>query len=165
LNPGLWFKPQSLQPLADAGAWTRGLMLYRSQKVLSLDIEPLHDHWLLLGEVQGTQRAPYEVSIEMALMPDGQVDYWDSDCECPVGHQCKHGVALMLKAAYQGLQVLDGHGAHGTARVRHAPPTPEQVEAARQAALALAQERARIEAEAQLLNWLQALDHASGAPT
>jgi superfamily II DNA or RNA helicase len=165
LNPGLWFKPQSLQPLADAGAWTRGLMLYRSQKVLSLDIEPLHDHWLLLGEVQGTQRAPYEVSIEMALMPDGQVDYWDSDCECPVGQQCKHGVALMLKAAYQGLTLLGGPGAHGMPGAQHTPPAPGQVEAARQAALALAQERARIEAEAQLLNWLQALDQAGGAPT
>ncbi len=165
LNQGLWFKPQSLQALADAGAWTRGLMLYRSQKALSLDIEPLHDHWLLLGEVQGSLREPYEVSIEMALMPDGQVDYWESDCECPVGSQCKHGVALMLKAAYQGLHLLGGGAVHSTPVNRLVPPTPEQVEAARQAALALAQEKARVQAEGELLRWLQELDQASGVRT
>ncbi|MEO8121118.1 MAG: SNF2-related protein, partial [Rhodoferax sp.] len=162
LAPGLWFQPQSLQALTDAGPWTRGLMLYRSQKVLSLDIEPLHDHWLLLGEVQGSLREPYEVSIEMALMPDGQVDYWDSDCECPVGSQCKHGVALMLKAAYQGLHLLGGHATLSTSSSRLTPPTPEQVEAARQAALAQAQEKARQQAEGELLRWLQELDQASG---
>ncbi|MDO9166398.1 MAG: DEAD/DEAH box helicase [Rhodoferax sp.] len=159
----MWFQPQSLQALADAGAWTRGLMLYRNQKVLSLDIEPVHDHWLVMGEVQGTQREPYEVSIEMALMPDGQVDYWDSDCECPVGSQCKHGVALMLKAAYQGLHLLGGGATHGAAASsRLTPPTPEQVEAARHAALAQAQEKAARQAEGELLHWLQELDQASG---
>ena len=166
LNSGMWFQPQSLQALADAGAWTRGLMLYCNQKALSLDIEPVHDHWLLMGEVQGTQREPYEVSIEMALMPDGQVDYWDSDCECPVASQCKHGVALMLKAAYQGLKQLGGGTAHGAgATSRLTPPTPEQVEAARQAALAQAQESARVQAEGELLHWLQELDQAGGVRT
>jgi superfamily II DNA or RNA helicase len=164
LNKGLWFKPQSLEQLADAGAWSRGLMLYRNQKVLSLDIDPMGDHWQLLGEVQGSQREPYEVSIEMALMPDGQVDYWDSDCECPVGSQCKHGVALMLKAAYQGLQLLNGQGGFSAASSLLTPPTPEQVEAMRQTALARAQEIARLEAEAQLMGWLQELDRANGLP-
>ena len=96
LNNGLWFDPRSLEQLCDAGAWAGGLTLYRSQKVLGLEIEALADAWLLLGEVQGSLRLPYEVSIEMALLPDGQVDVWDSDCSCPVGQQCKHGVALML---------------------------------------------------------------------
>ena len=161
----MWFKPQSLQALADAGAWTRGLMLYRSQKVLSLDIEPLQDHWLVLGEVQGTQHEPYEVSIELALMPDGQVDYWDCECECPVGTQCKHGVALLLKAAYQGLQLLGGQAGSGATLPQLSPPTPEQVEAMRLAAQARAQEIARLQAEAELLRWLQDLDKAKGMTT
>jgi len=161
-NAGLWFKPESIQPMVDSGAWTRGLMLFRSQKVLSLDIEPLTDHWLLLGEVQGSLREPYEVSIEMALMPDGQVDYWDSRCDCPVGSQCKHGVALMIKAAYQGLQLLGGHLAPNASAYRIAPPSPEQVEAARLAALAQTQEKAKLQAEAELLHWLAELDRASG---
>jgi superfamily II DNA or RNA helicase len=156
---GLWFNPRSLEQLADAGAWTRGLMLYRSQKVLSLDIEPMHDHWLLLGEVQGSQREPYEVSIEVRLGSNGDLTYWDSDCTCPVALQCKHGVALMLKAAYQGLQRL---GNDAGAPATSAPPTPEQVEAARQAALARAEEKARQDAEAHLLRWLHELDRAGG---
>ncbi len=97
-------------------------MLYRAKKVLALDIEPVRLHWQLLGEVQGTQRLPYEVSVEMALMPDGEVDFWESDCSCPVGSQCKHGVALMLEAADQGLQAA-GRKRHCQRRERpaHAP--------------------------------------------
>jgi len=169
LDNGLWFDPRSLEELTSAGAWSRGLMLYRSQKVLSLVIAPLPDYWLLQGKVQGSQRAPYEVSIEMSLMPDGQVDNWDSDCTCPVGHQCKHGVALMIKAAYKGLQLL-GHelassAKYRTSRPAYTPPTPEQVEAQRQATQARLEEAARLEAEAQLLQWFHDLDRASGKST
>ncbi len=156
----VWFDASSLQALTDAGAWARGLPLYRGQKVLQLDIEPQKDHWLLLGEVQGSQRAPYEVRIEMALLPDGQVDFWNSHCSCPVGRQCKHGVALMLKAAYQGLHLL-GHDAASVAA--RSPPSPEAIEAARLAAQARADEAASQQADAQLLSWLRALDPVSGA--
>ena len=159
LNNGLWFDPRSLEQLCDAGAWAGGLTLYRSQKVRGLEIEPLADAWLLLGEVQGSSRLPYEVSIEMALLPDGQVDVWDSDCSCPVGQQCKHGVALMLKAAYHGLQLLGQEAAPSAART---PPSPEKLAAARQAVQARADEIARLEAEAQLLQWFHDLDRASG---
>jgi superfamily II DNA or RNA helicase len=136
-------------------------MLFRSQKVLSLDIEPLKGHWLLLGEVQGSQREPYEVSVEMALHPDARVDYWNSACDCAVGRQCKHGVALMLKAAHQGLKLLEGHIPQSASPTRIAP-TPEQVEASRLAALAAAQEKAQQQAESELLRWLAELDRASG---
>ncbi|MEO7954619.1 MAG: helicase SNF2, partial [Polaromonas sp.] len=155
----VWFDASSLEALTDAGAWARGLPLYRGQKVLQLDIEPQQDHWLLVGEVQGSLRAPYEVRIEMALLPDGQVDFWNSHCTCPVGRQCKHGVALMLKAAYQGLHLL-GHAAASVSARQ--PPSPEAIEAGRMAAQARADEAARQLADAQLLGWLQALDHASG---
>ncbi len=156
---GLWFDPNSLLQIADDATYARGLVLYRSQKVVHLEIEPMQDHWLLQGAVQGSQRLPYELSIELALRADGSVKYWDSECECPVGQQCKHGVALMFKAAYKGLQLL-GDSA-GLVPVG-TPPTAEQLEAMRQAALARAQEAARQEAEAQLMRWLQDLDRANG---
>ena len=155
----VWFDASSLQPLADSGAWTRGLLLYRSQKVLQLDIDPGQDRWLLLGKVQGSQRAPYEVGVEMALLPDGQVDFWNSHCACPVGRQCKHGVALALKAAYEGLQLLGHTAASASARQ---PPSPETIEVAQRAAQARADDAARQQADAQLLGWLQALDQAGG---
>ena len=159
LNSGLWFDPRSLLQLSDDVTYSGGMALYIGQKVLSLEIETRDGHWLLLGDVQGGHRIPYELTIEMALLPDGRVDYWDSDCSCPIGSQCKHGVALMLKAAYQGLQIL---GTQGHRPAAAAPPSPEQVEAQRQAALARAQEKARLEAEAQLTQWLAQMDRARG---
>lgn len=162
IKKGFWFDPHSLERLSGAGAWSRGLLLYRSQQVRQLAIEPRKNHWLLQGEVQGSQPAPYEVSVDMALRPDGQVDDWRSDCSCPVGTDCKHGVALTVKAAYQGLQLLGPALASGAAP---APFRPEQAEALRQATLARAEEKARQEAEAQLLHWMQALDRASGQAT
>ena len=80
LNNGLWFDPRTLASLADAGAWARGLMLYRSQQVLSLDILTTGGHWVLLGEVQGSRRQPYEVSAELTLTADGHLLSWESDC-------------------------------------------------------------------------------------
>jgi superfamily II DNA or RNA helicase len=160
----LWFDPQSVRDLAEPGAWMRGTDLYRSQKVLSLEIDPMRDHWLLTGHVQGSLRNPYEVSIQMALTPDARLAHWSSDCECPVGSDCKHGVALLLKAAYQGLHQL-GPRAAAVPPVSDSRPSEEQKEAIRQAALARAQELARIEAEAKLLGWLQSLEGASGEQT
>ncbi len=160
-SKGLWFDPNSLEKLADSGAWGRGLMLYRSQKVRTLEIDPDGPSWHLQGAVQGSQREPYEVSIDMALDRDGRVAFWDSECECPVGLNCKHGVALMLKAAYQGLHLMDDEA---LARVKTPPPAanPAQIEARRQESLAAAAEVARLEAEAALLRWLQDIDQASG---
>jgi superfamily II DNA or RNA helicase len=163
LNNGLWFNPRSLEQLTDAQTFSRGLVLYRSQKVLDLTISELQDCWLLEGEVQGSQRAPYAVSIEMSLTADGEVDDWDSSCTCPVSYQCKHGVALTLKAAYKGVQLLGSERAYrATGRAARTAPSPEQIEAARQAAQARLEEAARLLAEAQLLNWFDELDRAGG---
>ena len=159
LRGGLWFDPKSLQALIAAGPLERGAALYRTQKVLSLDIEPLKDHWLLLGEVQGTQREPYEVSVTLQLTPEGRVHEWNSECSCPVAYQCKHGAALTLKAAYQGLQLL---GSEAGAVHPVVPPTPGELEAARKSYQARVEELKRLEDEAQLLHWLESLDRAGG---
>ena len=157
LNVGLWFDPRSLLQLCDEATYRRGMGLYIDQKVLSLEIESMGDHWLLLGDVQGGLRIPYQLTIEIAILPDGRIDYWDSDCTCPMETQCKHGVALMLKAAYQGRQILGAQAA----LTPFAPRSPEQIETERQAALQRAQERALLEAEAQLTQWLAQMDKAS----
>ena len=156
LNVGLWFDPRSLLQLCDEATYRRGMGLYIDQKVLSLEIEAMGDHWLLQGDVQGGHRIPYELSIEIAILPDGRIDYWDSDCTCPMETQCKHGVALMLKAAYQGRQILGSQAA----LTPFVPRSPEQIEAERQAALQRTQERFRLEAEAQLTQWLAQMDKA-----
>ncbi len=161
---GHWFDGRSLAKLTDPGTWERGLALYVSQHVLGLDIVHSGNGWILLGAVQGSKREAYEVSIELDLTRDGQVAHWDSLCECAVGAQCKHGVALMLKAAQQGLRLM------GSMYKAPAPPPPRsaaEIEAERQAALAREQQAARLRAESHLLNWLRDLDrtNAPAPPT
>lgn len=61
------------------------------------------------GDVQGSLRRPYQVKVGLHLMPDGQtVHRWRGHCTCPVGTQCKHALALLIKAAYQGERVAAG---------------------------------------------------------
>ena len=158
---GHWFDGRSLARLTDPGTWERGLALYVSQHVLALDIVHSGTAWILLGDVQGSKRDTYEVSIELELTPQGQVASWDSLCECPVGTQCKHGVALTLKAAQQGRRLLAAMPAM-SAMTQAAPQrTAEQIEADRLAVLERAAQAARLTAQSHLRNWLQALERVS----
>ena len=49
------------------------------------------------GRVQGTQRRPYTVTIELGIRPDGKVRI-DGSCSCPVGFNCKHVAALLIES-------------------------------------------------------------------
>ncbi len=69
----LWLDLASLVQQCDTAPYPRGLELYRNQRVLDLSIEPMEDVWLLLGDVQGSARQPYEVSIEVKRGPNGRV--------------------------------------------------------------------------------------------
>ena len=152
----LWLDLASFVQQCDTSTYARGLELYRNQRVLDLSIEPLKDVWLVMGDVQGSGRHPYEVSIEVKRSPDGRVLDWDSDCTCPVGYQCKHGVALMIKAAYKGQQVLGGAAyTHQTK-----PLTAQELEALKQAELTRRLEAAQLEAENQVIRWLGELERS-----
>ena len=159
-NQGPWFSNKSLEKMCTPSAWASGLMIYLRQQVLSLDIDPKGKSWQLMGEVKDTPTWPHEVSIILSLTDEGQVSSWNSLCDCKVGIQCKHAVALMLKAAHQGLRLLNPDATQGRALIT--PPSPEEIEAQRLAAQARVDELHRIEAENQLLHWLQDLDRASG---
>ncbi|MBK9347620.1 MAG: DEAD/DEAH box helicase [Burkholderiales bacterium] len=160
---GLWFNPNQLTALTDPGTAARGRDLYVAQKVLDLSITPEDVCWRLEGEVQGSQRRPYSVSIELSLASDGSIENWDSDCTCPVGYNCKHGVALTMKAAYQGLRILGSSAYTAVPSATRTPPTPESLEATRLAAQARMDEVERLQAEAQLLQWFYDMDRAAGA--
>jgi superfamily II DNA or RNA helicase len=150
---GPWLDLASLVQRCQSGVYARGLELYRHQQVLSLQIEPLRTAWLLSGQVQGTQRQPYEVSVEVKRSPEGRVLDWVGDCSCPVGEQCKHAIALLIKAAYQGQHIL---GENATAHP-FKPLTEKELEAQRQADLAKRQAAAQLESEQQVLHWLDDL--------
>lgn len=104
--------------------------------------------WAIEGEVQGTLPEPYQVSVELALAPNGQVKHWAGDCTCPVGLDCKHAVALTLQAAQ--LNPLQG-----VVSGRFADPR----KAVQERKLA----QASAEAEARLVHWLQEWDRAQDA--
>ena len=161
MNPNLWFKPQSLLALTDAGNWSRGLMLFRHQKVLSLKIQPTGNDWVLLGNVQGSQPMPYEVSVDLSFSADGIVYNWNSDCECLVGSQCKHAIGLMLEAAHRGIQDIEADFQSGSPVAR----APGQLEAERLATEARVRAIADATAERELLGWLAEMDHANGLDT
>ena len=55
------------------------------------------DGTLVQGRVQGTQRRPYTVTVELGVGPDGRVKI-DSSCSCPVGFNCKHVAALLIES-------------------------------------------------------------------
>ena len=150
----MWFDLSSLIQLCDAATFARGLQVYRGQQVLSLALQPLDgDRWQLEGQVQGTERKPYRLEVELHLMPDGQtVDRWRSQCSCPVGLQCKHAMALLIKAAYQG-QAL----ANNAATLRMTPEERKQQQAERQLKEAqLALQRQRDSQVQQAERWLLA---------
>jgi superfamily II DNA or RNA helicase len=162
----VWFNPNTLEDLTSNVTWTRGRLLYTGQKVVDLRISPDDGYWLLEGQVQGSERWPYTLTIELTLTEAGEIDTWDADCSCPVGYNCKHGVALTMKAAYQGLRILGSEAAARAVRpVSHTPPTPKELEAARLATQARLDEAQRLEAEAQLLTWFYDMDRASGSST
>ena len=160
LNSNPWFKPESLYCLADNTTWSRGVGIFRGgHDVLSLHIEAVGSHWLLTGSVQGSRAQPYELSIEVSLSSTGNLLSWTSRCTCPVGSQCKHGVALMMEAARTGRDLLDGRPL-----LTGHPLTPH-LEATRRAAKARMEAAVMIQAESQLLRWLQDMDRASGVRT
>ncbi|WP_310385086.1 DEAD/DEAH box helicase [Roseateles sp.] len=162
-SSNLWFDLSGLVRDCDPASYMRGLQLYRTQKVLDLAINPIKRGWLVSGEVQGSQREPYELGIEVSLGPRGALLGWVSDCSCPVGSQCKHGVALMIKAAYQGRRLLAAQPAPADLPLQtaKAAPTKKQLEAAARAELLRQQEQARAEADAQVLRWLNELERSS----
>src|SRR5471032_1443194 len=99
---GLWFNPRNLGNYVTDAVLERGLSLYRGQKVLDIEVRAIDNgRWQLTGKVQGSERSPYTQNIRLHINVHGMLTHWDAECSCPVGVDCKHAVALSLKAAYR----------------------------------------------------------------
>ncbi|WP_382227010.1 SNF2-related protein [Hydrogenophaga atypica] len=147
---GMWFPPQAIQYEVDPATWDRGHGMFLQNRVLSMEVDFDGVGWVITGEVQGTQRQPYHTEVEITLDPKGRLVDWYGDCTCPVGMNCKHAVALSIKAAYQGRRLV---------AVPHKQPTDVMLEAIEQAQARLAQQ-AEAAAERQLLAWLNQVEAA-----
>ena len=94
--------PQSLRSEVSEATYTRGLDIYRGQQVLGHTLEASSStEWRIDGEVQGSHREPYETTVLLEVDGTGRIVLFGSDCSCPVGRNCKHAVALTLRAAYK----------------------------------------------------------------
>lgn len=97
-----FLNPASLAANVQPATYERGLGVYRNQLVLDYSLTAVNSQeWSLAGSVQGSGREIYDVSVTVEASPQGDVTYFNGVCSCPVGHDCKHSVALAIKAAYK----------------------------------------------------------------
>ncbi len=156
-NNSLWFRPDTLFRLTDSATWSRGMAIYRGgNNVRSLDIELVGKQWLLTGAVQGSRPRPYELVVEVSFLSADAVRSWDSNCSCPVGHQCKHGIALMMEATHRAKTILNNQ------LLNTNKPLTLGLAALRDASRSRMEENARAQAENQLLRWMQDMDRVIG---
>ncbi|MBP8150146.1 MAG: helicase SNF2, partial [Limnohabitans sp.] len=143
-----WFPPSQLAFYFDSNAWAKGTALYLGNEVLSARMTPDGDGWQIQAQVQGTLNDPYRVTANLRVSGGGNLQAWRSTCSCPVGRMCKHGAALGVHAAMQGLAMADESG--GSAEEGATPEHMQQ----------LRQERALHQAEFQVRDWLLRLENA-----
>jgi len=146
--------PATLRPFVDSATWQRGQQLLQDDCVEEVNVDWSSRGWGVYGSVQGSRREAYEVSVELELDPRGRVLDWIPECNCPVGFECKHAVALLLEAAS-----LSGP------RVPAAVPSLSAAEQARAAQARAEAQRLKAEqqAETELQRWLRDLHPQSDA--
>ena len=146
-----WFPPSQLAFYFDSKSWSKGTELYLGNEVLSAHMRPDGDGWQIQAQVQGSLTEPYLVTAHLRVSDGGNLQAWRSTCSCPVGRMCKHGAALGIHAAMQGLamteQLDEGAG-----------QSPERQ-------LQIQQERALQQAEYQVRDWLLRLQTADSPKT
>jgi len=106
----------------DAQSVARGEAYAASARVSPVfEVERQGELLLLSGEVSGQGRRPYATRV--AVSDRREPAFALSDCSCPVGSQCKHGVALiqtfLLEMEAAGLAPA-GAGADSEARLEQA---------------------------------------------
>ena len=81
-----------------SGMMAAGRAYWLNGRVQGLEIDPALA--LIVAEVQGSARDPYEVTI---AFPDDGADAPEPyvECTCPVGFDCKHGAAVLFAAQEQ----------------------------------------------------------------
>jgi hypothetical protein len=137
--------------------------VYRSQLVLDYSLTAVNSQeWSLAGAVQGSGREIYDVSVTVEASPQGDVTYFNGTCSCPVGHDCKHSVALAIKAAYKsgGFRAFMAQAAQTTPAKSATDKrlTPQELEALKDAQKKLQNEarmlREAQQAESKVSQWL-----------
>jgi superfamily II DNA or RNA helicase len=146
-----WFPPSQLAFYFDSNSWAKGTALYLKNEVLSAQLTPEGEDWRVDAQVQGSSQDAYRVTAHVRVSEGGNLQGWRSTCTCPVGRMCKHGAALGILVAMQGVSMRDPLAHEGD----HAENSEQQSQ--------LRQERALQQAEYQVRDWLSRLQ-AADAP-
>jgi superfamily II DNA or RNA helicase len=180
-TPSFFLSPQSILAKVDAGTYQRGLSVYLNQQVLNYEVNYSNNLvWDIEGTVQGSHKERYFVTVAVELDKNGRLSHFSGDCTCPVEVNCKHAVALTVKAAYQAGK---GDAAASPPRssafatspmakasigspIRNAAPkTPTDLQAQKETQQRIAQERERQLAQHKVDLWLNQFGQAAEAQT
>jgi superfamily II DNA or RNA helicase len=89
-----------------------------------------NDRTSLSGEVQGSERFPYWVSVTVRRSTSDRIVDFDASCTCPVGINCKHAVALLIAGSAQSSASrgapLTTTGPKSTTRPKSAKPAAKR---------------------------------------
>ncbi len=143
-----WFPPSQLAFYFDSNAWAKGTALYLQSDEIAAQLTPDGDGWKLLAQVPEHQASPFTVTAHLRVSDGGNLQAWRSSCSCPVGRMCKHGAALGIHAAMQGLAL------------REALEQPDNLGDMSEQQLQMRQDRALQQAEYQVRDWLGRLETA-----
>ena len=106
----LLLRPESLAKQVSVATFARAMEVYLGQKVLDYTLNPASStEWAIDGQVQGSGREAYVTSVTLEVAAEGSVLFFSGICTCPVGKDCKHSVALALKAAYKSAKTFATH--------------------------------------------------------
>lgn len=155
-----FLNPHSIRAMVPAPTFERGMSLYLIQQVLRCEVTHSSSNtWDIEGEVQGTERKPYSAFVAVEIDPEGNLSDLNGTCSCPVGRNCKHAIALPLKAAFMS--------ARSPAQATRGLQTSKQPEDKRpasqkfEALLADQKARAARVAEQKVTQWLDLLGDAT----
>lgn len=94
-----WFDPSPVIEHVNTATWMRGKTVMGGGRVGHLTRSKPGAAWVVEAVVRGSSGERYRTKVELVFDPLGQVVDWWSDCTCPMAENCKHGVAVTLKAA------------------------------------------------------------------
>ena len=156
-----FLNPRSIRNHVPEPTFERGMSLYITQQVLSCTVNhSSSNEWEIEGTVQGSKREAYHVSAMVEIDPAGNLSFFEGDCSCPVGDNCKHAVALTVKAAFKsarpntGSSTADGPAHGADAQTVPAAPSAQDVQQKLDAQARATLERESNAARQKVSQWL-----------
>ncbi len=85
---------REIKGLATSNSWDKGVAYAKAGRVTSFEVDPIVDR--VSGTCQGSRGMIYAVQVNCHFDAHGFVQSIQGICDCPVGFNCKHCVAVVL---------------------------------------------------------------------